>query len=162
MTIEQLFLGGVLDAYPGLRFHFAETGIGWIPYWLEQMDDRYARHRRWSKVELPRLPSQYVRDHCTFSFQEDHAGVALRHAIGVDNVCWANDFPHSVSDWPFSRETRARQFHGLPKSERRRIEALNICTQLSVITPAERDALAQAAAPVDDPTDVAARGARRI
>jgi predicted TIM-barrel fold metal-dependent hydrolase len=162
LTIEQLFLGGVLDVHPGLRFHFAETGIGWLPYWLEQMDDRYARHRRWSKVDLPRLPTQYVRDHFTFSFQEDHAGVALRHAIGVDNICWANDFPHSVSDWPFSRETRARQFQGLPDDERRRIEALNICTQLRVITPAEREAMAAGARPVADPEPVLARGARRI
>src|SRR5688572_1246042 len=29
LTIEQLFLGGVLDRNPKLRFHFAETGIGW-------------------------------------------------------------------------------------------------------------------------------------
>ena len=103
LTIEQLYLSGVLDRYPNLRFHFAETGIGWLPYWLEQMEDRFDRHRFWADVNLPRRPLQYVRDHFTFSFQEDHAGVALRHSIGINNVCWANDFPHSVSDWPWSR-----------------------------------------------------------
>jgi len=142
LTVEQLFLSGVLDRFPNLRFHFAETGIGWLPYWLEQMEDRFDRHRFWAKVDLPRRPLQYVRDHFTFSFQEDHAGVALRHAIGIDNICWANDFPHSVGDWPWSAEVRARQFNGLPLADVRRMQALNIVAQLGVISPAEKEELA--------------------
>ena len=140
-TIEQLFLGGVLDRHPGLRFHFAETGIGWLGYWLEQMDDRYDRHRHWAGIELPHQPSEYVRNHFTFSFQEDNAGVKLRHAIGIDMLCWASDFPHTVSDWPWSAETRERQFAEVPDDDRRRIEALNIAAQLGVITPEEKACL---------------------
>src|SRR5581483_6511730 len=41
LTIEQLFLGGVLDRHPNLKFLFAESGIGWVPYWMEQIDDRF-------------------------------------------------------------------------------------------------------------------------
>jgi predicted TIM-barrel fold metal-dependent hydrolase len=138
LTIEQLFLGGVLDRNPKLRFHFAETGIGWLPYWLEQMDDRFNRHKHWAGVKLPKAPSQYVRDHFSFSFQEDHAGVALRHSIGLNNICWASDFPHSVSDWPFSRDVRERLFAKLPSEERVQIEALNLLTQLGMITKEQR------------------------
>jgi predicted TIM-barrel fold metal-dependent hydrolase len=162
LTIEQLFLGGVLDRYPKLRFHFAETGIGWLPYWLEQMDDRYERHRHWAGVgPLSRRPSDYVRDHFTFSFQEDHAGVALRHSIGIDNICWASDFPHSVSDWPFSRETRERQFKGVPDQDRRKMEALNIAAQLGLITKEEKEAQSLEPITPDAPAEVADRGARR-
>jgi predicted TIM-barrel fold metal-dependent hydrolase len=162
LTVEQLFLSGTLDKYPNLRFHFAETGIGWLPYWLEQMEDRFDRHRFWANVELPRRPLQYFRDHFTFSFQEDHAGVALRHSIGIDNICWANDFPHSVGDWPWSNEVRARQFNGLPIDEVRKIQGLNIAAQLGVITPAEKAELA--ARPLKNPLDQTppTRGARRI
>jgi predicted TIM-barrel fold metal-dependent hydrolase len=138
ITIEELFLAGVLDRHPTLRFHFAETGIGWLPYWLEQMDDRYERHRHWAGVELARRPSEYVRDQFTFSFQEDHAGIAARHAIGVDNICWASDFPHAVGDWPYSRETRERQLKDVPDDERRKIEGLNIAAQLRVITAEQK------------------------
>lgn len=161
VTILQLVLGGPLDRHPNLRFHFAETGIGWLPYWLEQMEDRFDRHRFWAKVRLERRPVEYVRDHFTFSFQEDHAGVALRHVIGVDNICWASDFPHSVGDWPWSREVLARSLAGVPDDERRRIQALNIAAQLRVIDPADKDRLA--AEPLRPlPTDVPARGERRI
>ena len=139
LTIEQLFLGGVFDRYPKLRFHFAEAGIGWLPYWLEQMDDRFERHKHWAKVSLTRKPSEYVRQHITFSFQEDHAGVALRHAAGLDNICWASDFPHSVSDWPYSREVREREFGGIPDDERRKIEGLNLVAHLGLISKEEKE-----------------------
>lgn len=139
MTILQIILGGTFRRFPELRFHFAETGIGWLPYWLEQMDDRYQRHRFWSGVTLPKMPSQYVRDHFTFSFQEDHAGVRNRDLIGVDNICWASDFPHSVGDWPYSREVRERMFRGVPDYERRKIEALNVACQLGIISKAEKE-----------------------
>jgi predicted TIM-barrel fold metal-dependent hydrolase len=162
LTLLQLMVSGVLDRNPDIRFHFAETGIGWLPYWLEQMEDRYDRHRYWAGIRLARRPVEYIRDHFTFSFQEDHAGIALRHSIGVNNICWASDFPHAVSDWPLSRETRARQFTGVPDDERKRIQALNIATQLHVITPQEREE--QARRPLVDPLppEVAPRGYRRL
>jgi predicted TIM-barrel fold metal-dependent hydrolase len=154
-------LGGVLDRHPKLRFFFAESGIGWLPYWMEQMDDRFNRHRFWAKVRLAKTPSTYVREHVAFSFQEDHAGVALRHSIGIDNICWASDFPHSVGDWPWSRETRERQFAKLPSDERRKIEALNIACHLGVITKAEKEVMAKL--PRSEPPVAAqARGTRRM
>jgi len=162
LTIEQLFLGGVFDRHPNIRFHFAETGIGWLPYWLEQMDDRFERHRHWAKVKLNKKPSDYVRQHVTFSFQEDHAGTRNRDLIGIDNICWASDFPHSVGDWPYSRETRERQFKSLPDNERRKLEALNIATQLGVISKEEKEALAQE--PISRKVEalkIPARGERR-
>ena len=43
----------------------------------------YDANRFWAErllglQPLQRKPSEYVREHITFSFQEDHAGVALR------------------------------------------------------------------------------------
>jgi predicted TIM-barrel fold metal-dependent hydrolase len=160
-TLLQLMMSGVLDQHPNLKFHFAETGIGWLPHWLEQMEDRYDRHRFWAGLELERRPAQYIRDHFTFSFQEDHTGVKNRHDIGVDNICWASDFPHSVGDWPWSRETVARQLKDVPNNDRRRIQGLNVLVQLGVITPGDRERLAEE--PVKpDPEELPARGERRI
>lgn len=160
-TILQIMLSGTLDRHPGLRFHFAETGIGWLPYWLEQMEDRYDRHRFWAGLRLERRPVEYVRDHFTFSFQEDRIGIKNRHDIGIDNICWASDFPHSVGDWPWSREVVARQMADVPSEDRRRIHALNVLVQFGVITADEREVLAKEPV-VPDPLEVPARGARRI
>src|SRR5262245_2861389 len=32
---------GVLERFPKLRFVFLESGCGWIPYWLERLDEHY-------------------------------------------------------------------------------------------------------------------------
>jgi predicted TIM-barrel fold metal-dependent hydrolase len=162
MTLLQLMLSGTLDRFPKLRFHFAETLIGWMPYWLEQMEDRYDRHRFWAKVDLPRRPTQYIRDHFTFSFMEDHVGVNMRHEIGLDNICWASDFPHSVCDWPWSVETVQRQFKNVPADERLRIQALNVLVQLRVITAEQRDEMSTNSLDNRFPDTVPARGSRRM
>lgn len=161
LTIEQLFLGGVLDRYKNLKFLFAESGIGWAPYWLEQIDDRFERHRHWAGVKLGRKPSQYVRDHIYLAFQEDHAGVAMRHRIGIDNICWASDFPHSVGDWPYSRETCERNFKGVPENERRKMEALNAAYISGLITAEERERQSTEPRSAVPLLKVPERGARR-
>jgi hypothetical protein len=104
-----------------------------------------------------------LRDHFTFSFMEDHVGVNLRREIGVENLAWASDFPHSVSDWPWSLETVQRQFKDVPSEERLKIHATNVLRQLRVVTSEEEAQLL--AQPLDDrftDADVPARGARRL
>src|SRR5581483_7072951 len=43
----QLVLAGVFDRFPTLRVYFAETQIGWMPFFLQQADTRYERHSGW-------------------------------------------------------------------------------------------------------------------
>src|SRR5262249_32274852 len=133
-TILEMFLSGVFDRYPELRVLFAETHIGWLPFFLEQIDDRYDRHRFLPKVSLKQRPSAYVREFFRFTFMEDHAGIQMRHLIGIDLPCWASDFPHAVSDWPWSQETIAREMQGVPGDERRKILALNALEWMHVIS----------------------------
>ena len=44
-TIGQLIFTGVFERFPNLQIPLIETGVGWIPHFLEQMDDRYWRNR---------------------------------------------------------------------------------------------------------------------
>jgi uracil-DNA glycosylase len=34
-----------------------EGNIGWIGYFLEKIDRTYQRHRHWTSLDLPKLPS---------------------------------------------------------------------------------------------------------
>jgi len=38
-----LIYGGVPEAFPRLRIGFMETGVGWIPYWMERMDEEWEK-----------------------------------------------------------------------------------------------------------------------
>ena len=38
-VMMDLIAGGVMDRFPQLRVGFFESGLGWIPYWLDRLDD---------------------------------------------------------------------------------------------------------------------------
>ena len=51
-----------------------------------------------------KLPSEVFREHFLTCFIADPVGVTTRHQIGVDNICWEADYPHSDSMWPGAPE----------------------------------------------------------
>lgn len=50
------------------------------------------------------MPSEVFREHFMTCFISDPVGVANRALIGVDNICWEMDYPHSDSMWPGAPE----------------------------------------------------------
>jgi len=127
----QLLLSGVFDRLPKLKFYWAETQIGWLPYYYEQLDDVYKRSKHWmvkyfGLKPLDREPSQYMREHCYWGFIYDAIGLRLRHEIGVDKIMWGNDFPHSAGDWPNSRRIIGDLFAAVPEDEKVKILADNV------------------------------------
>jgi predicted TIM-barrel fold metal-dependent hydrolase len=123
----ELIFGGVLDRFPGLRFAMTEVDCGWVPYFVDQANDNYLRHEKATLVgkELARLPGDYIREFFWFSFITDMYGIENRHRIGVDRMLWSNDYPHIVSDWPYSWKSINAQFAGVPADERQAILAGN-------------------------------------
>jgi predicted TIM-barrel fold metal-dependent hydrolase len=108
----------VLRRFPNLHFALSEGGIGWLPYWLERIDYAYQQHRYWTHQDFgDQLPSQVAKDRFTFCFISDAAGLETRHLMGVDNITWECDYPHSDSTWPHSPETLMKQLAGVPDDE---------------------------------------------
>jgi predicted TIM-barrel fold metal-dependent hydrolase len=101
----------VLKNFPDLRVALSEGGTGWIPYFLERIDRTYEMHRTWTLQDFgDRLPSDVFREHFLTCFISDPVGVALRERIGVDNIAWEADYPHSDSMWPDAPEELGRVF----------------------------------------------------
>jgi predicted TIM-barrel fold metal-dependent hydrolase len=126
LNAVQLLLSGVFDRYPKLKIYWAETQVGWLPYYYEQLDDVYKRSRHWMDryfglKPLQTEPSQYFRAHFYWGFIYDRIGLRLRYEIGVDKIMWGNDFPHSAGDWPNSRRVIDDMCAGVPEEEKKRI-----------------------------------------
>ena len=63
------------------------------------------------------------------TFQDDRIGVLTREFVGVENLMWASDFPHSDSTWPKSQEVIQRDFAGVPEDEVEKMISTN-CARL--------------------------------
>lgn len=126
VIIAETILSGLFDKYPKLRFISVEAGAGWVPYFLEQLDDRYFRNRRWAQVELERLPSAYFHRNWLVTFVQDFYGIRNRHAVGLSNMMWSTDYPHHICDWPYSLKLANEMFAGVPEQERLQICAGNV------------------------------------
>jgi predicted TIM-barrel fold metal-dependent hydrolase len=115
--LSRIILTGIPERFPKLRIIGTETGVGWIPYFLEQTDDNFLRHRFWAKTDLKMLPSEYFRRQCFATFQVDTNGVRNRASM-LENIMWSSDFPHSGADWPNSVVTVERNMAGVTSAER--------------------------------------------
>jgi predicted TIM-barrel fold metal-dependent hydrolase len=95
-----------IKEYPDLKVALSEGGTGWIPYFLERADRTYEMHSTWTHQNFGggKLPSDVFREHFLTCFISDKVGVALRNMIGIDNICWEADYPHSDSMWPGAPE----------------------------------------------------------
>ena len=51
-----------------------------------------------------KLPSQVFKERVLTCFIDDYTGLRLRHDIGVENIAWECDYPHSDCTWPHAPE----------------------------------------------------------
>lgn len=89
-----LTMGGVLERHPGLRVIFLESGCGWLPHWLERMDEHV---EAWGHctAQLPLLPSEYFARQCFISCDPAEKGIpAFVSQLGAESLVFASDYPH--------------------------------------------------------------------
>ncbi|OHV41622.1 MULTISPECIES: amidohydrolase family protein [Pseudofrankia] len=95
----------VLKDFPDIRIALSEGGTGWIPYFLQRVDRTFDMHATWTLQDFGgKLPSEIFRQHFLTCFISDPAGVQMRDQIGIDNIAWECDYPHSDSMWPGAPE----------------------------------------------------------
>jgi predicted TIM-barrel fold metal-dependent hydrolase len=94
-----------IKEFPDIKIALSEGGTGWIPYFLERLDHTFETHATWTLQDFGgKLPSEVFREHFLTCFITDSVGIGLRNEIGVDNICWECDYPHSDSLWPDAPE----------------------------------------------------------
>lgn len=123
--LADMIHNGLFEHFPKLRVVAVETGIGWIPFYLETLDDNFLRHRWQSGVHLKRLPSEYFKEHIWATFVTDPHGLEHRHRFNIDHIMWSTDYPHVQTDWPNSQRTVWYEMRGVPEDERRQILCTN-------------------------------------
>ncbi len=128
---------GAFNRFPNLKIAYSEGQIGWIPYVLERADVVWQENRAWGGVAEKVLepPSQLFRDHVYGCFFDDAHGLRSIEEIGVGNVTYESDYPHSDSTWPRTREIAEAQTKGLDDDVIVKIMRTNAIEMLSLDIP---------------------------
>ena len=125
ITTVDLLMSDVFYKFPKLKVALSEGGIGWMPYLLERTDYSWGRHKYWCDINSDKVPSELFREHIYGCFIADRSGIEQRHRIGVDNILFESDYPHSDSNWPHTRKLLAEHLADVPDDEARKIVELN-------------------------------------
>jgi predicted TIM-barrel fold metal-dependent hydrolase len=130
-TVTEMILSGVFERHPRLKLIMAEFGVGWIPYWLEDLDRKSAGAQR----GLPLKPSEYFNRQVYATFEQDGVGGYLLERWGADNFMWANDYPHGGGIWPYSDDTIALTLGHLSQDVRRKVLGENMARVFGLPMP---------------------------
>jgi len=134
--LAMMVYSGVLERHLRLRLVLAESGIGWLPYFVHRMDAAAEKHVSKAKdYRLQARPSEIFRRQVYATFEEEPLGPELLPLLGPDNFMWASDYPHPDSTFPHSREAIARAFAGLDATFVEQVTATN-CARLYGFTRA--------------------------
>ena len=108
MSLARMIFSGVFERYPKLQVGSVEQELAWAPHFIERLDYNYTQRiqgvtQEW-RFKGDALPSDFFHNNIFLGFQEDAMGVRDRHVIGVDQLLWGGDYPHTESTFPRSRE----------------------------------------------------------
>jgi predicted TIM-barrel fold metal-dependent hydrolase len=113
-SLADFLFSGVMVRFPTLKLAYSEGQIGWIPYALERADNTW-RYHQWTDAAqvIPEPPSSYYRGRIFGCFTNDHHGLRSIDEVGVDNVCFETDYPHTDTTWPETRQVVTEMVAGL-------------------------------------------------
>ena len=93
--------GGIFERFPRLKFAFLEGGAGWLPFWMERIDEHYEKLAP-QVPEIKRRPSEYIKSenfYISTEADESMLPAVLEH-VGEDRVLYSSDYPHWDCDFP--------------------------------------------------------------
>lgn len=129
VTAADILWSHIPKKFPNLRFSLAEGSAGWIPHLKERADFTFHHHGAWthSGQAMPdgMLPSEVFDRMFINCFIFDRTAIKNRDDVGIDNMTWECDYPHSDCTWPKSPETLFPQFEGCTDEEINKITHLN-------------------------------------
>ncbi len=111
---------GIFEHFPRLTVVHVEADAGWVPYWLQRMEQHWNFSGNAEHPDLKRPPTQYFKSNVFVACRADE--VTLKSAVeivGDDNFVWNTDYPHPDGTWPWALKKMEEQ--PIPESSKRKI-----------------------------------------
>jgi predicted TIM-barrel fold metal-dependent hydrolase len=126
-AISHMILAGVFERHPDLKFVTTEiSSASEVVELLARMDmivrlrdmgtgTPFYEHVKDALAELRRTPTEYFASNCYVGGPHD---VRQAHDLGLPNLMWGADIPHSEGTGPFTVEALRATLWDLPEAER--------------------------------------------
>jgi predicted TIM-barrel fold metal-dependent hydrolase len=113
-VLANLIYSGVLERHPTLQVVSVESGVGWIPFFMEALDHQLDEMSLAASESLSLAPSDYFRRqiHACFWFERQGIGRVVE-ALGHEHVMFETDFPHPTCTYPDGLDIAAQALAGL-------------------------------------------------
>ncbi|MDH5289400.1 MAG: amidohydrolase [Acidimicrobiia bacterium] len=125
-VIGNMIYSGVPERYPDVKFVSVESGVGWLPFFLEALDHQLTETAPNEADFLTMAPSDYFRRQFFGCFWFESAG--LRTAIdylGAQSILFETDFPHPTCLYPRDDAKMDTALGQLTDDEKRQVMSTN-------------------------------------
>jgi len=84
MAMIATIVGGVFERFPKLSIAYLESGIGWVPYMMDRLDEEVEKRGGDEAPYLTKLPSEYVKSgRIYFGVECEEKTIPRCHALGL-------------------------------------------------------------------------------
>ena len=100
--LTTVLCGGILERFTRLRVALLEAGCGFLPYFLERLDEHF--EKRVGEMPIRRKPSEtFAEGRCLLSCEPEEKTLAyVVGELGADKILYASDYPHWDCEFPNS------------------------------------------------------------
>jgi len=111
---------GVIERYPKLKVVQVEADGGWVPYWLQRMEQHWNFSGNSEHEYLTRRTTEYFKSNFFVAFRGDEPTMkAAVELVGDDNFTWDTDYPHPDGTFPWGIGAMLKQ--PIPETSKRKI-----------------------------------------
>ncbi len=120
VAMMSLIWFGVIERFPRLKVVHVEADAGWLPYWLQRMEQHYEFSGNAEHPLLKKRPTEYFKSNFLVACRGDEMTLpAVIDLVGDDYVTFNTDYPHPDGTWPMGFEAFERQ--DISEASRRKI-----------------------------------------
>jgi predicted TIM-barrel fold metal-dependent hydrolase len=108
-ALTGLIFAGVPEMFPKLRIAALEACCGWVPFWMDRLDEEFEKRGSREAPLLRKKPSDYMASEQFFyAFELEESTLPyVIDRIGADRLLYSSDYPHWDTSWP----NTVRTFH---------------------------------------------------
>jgi len=101
VAMMSLIWFGVIENHPKLKILHVEADAGWLPYWLQRMEQHCDFSGNAEHPLLKKRPTEYFKSNFLVACRGDEMTLpAAIDLVGDDYITFNTDYPHPDGTWP--------------------------------------------------------------